>query len=519
MSDGRIHGVHVWIGPPDIEPPDRPIPGPLKWDLTHGIATDTPESLFNSGRDPSTEATHGRAFAEDLPTRRSTRVRRRCCRMAIKPEPGRTFCSTWDVTDHEGEPITVGFVARVLLESGTTAVNVDLPGDELAQRAGRDRPSRPIDLGAANPQRTGAARRAPRARRPHELDAAEVAGRPVPVLRLARQGIGRSRRAPGRAAAMASMTTEFDDGRGVAGVAAAGHRRRLDARSTSPVTASSSRRAPSPACCRCACPPMTELAAAGLAAPKPAKLTQDRGHARTRRYSTSRQAHPGPPAAAARAGPSPHRPSSTGDVDADNDVEVLHAAQRDDGVHGRGDRRRLRTRRLGTRRQPTRSGQRGQIGRGLSAVTGDDRRTDVPRPPTAIASMSRHHRHRHQGRRTALTRPGLAGRHRLCRDGEARQQRRVALTLATTKSPSRRSCRTGALGSDATGRLRRRALVTPGRQPRRLPGRVNAAHLHRHRGEPGQAQHQHHHQRRDRESRLDRDPAGTRLRRWCSTPW
>ena len=23
MTDGRIHGVHVWIGPPDMEPPER----------------------------------------------------------------------------------------------------------------------------------------------------------------------------------------------------------------------------------------------------------------------------------------------------------------------------------------------------------------------------------------------------------------------------------------------------------------------------------------------------------------
>ena len=42
MSDGLIHGVHAWIGPPDMEPPERPIPGPLKWDLTSGVATDTP---------------------------------------------------------------------------------------------------------------------------------------------------------------------------------------------------------------------------------------------------------------------------------------------------------------------------------------------------------------------------------------------------------------------------------------------------------------------------------------------
>ena len=54
MSDGVIHGVHLWIGPPDAEPPERPIPGPLKWDLTSGVATDTPESLANAGRDIAT---------------------------------------------------------------------------------------------------------------------------------------------------------------------------------------------------------------------------------------------------------------------------------------------------------------------------------------------------------------------------------------------------------------------------------------------------------------------------------
>ena len=67
MSDGRIHGVHVWVGPVDDEPPERPIPGPLTWDLTTGVATDTPESLSNSGLDPEKEATHGRSFADDMP--------------------------------------------------------------------------------------------------------------------------------------------------------------------------------------------------------------------------------------------------------------------------------------------------------------------------------------------------------------------------------------------------------------------------------------------------------------------
>src|ERR1700759_1006581 len=31
--DGYTHGVHVGTGPADAEPPERPIPGPLKWDL------------------------------------------------------------------------------------------------------------------------------------------------------------------------------------------------------------------------------------------------------------------------------------------------------------------------------------------------------------------------------------------------------------------------------------------------------------------------------------------------------
>jgi hypothetical protein len=117
MTDGRIHGVHVWIGPPDVDPPERPIPGPLKWDLTSGIATDTTESLTNSGRDPAVEATHGRAFAEDLPTRDLNPREARVLSAAIKPEAGQTFCTTWDITDYEGNPITVGFVARVMVES------------------------------------------------------------------------------------------------------------------------------------------------------------------------------------------------------------------------------------------------------------------------------------------------------------------------------------------------------------------------------------------------------------------
>jgi hypothetical protein len=118
MSDGHIHGVHVWTGPADDEPPERPTPGPLKWDLTLGVATDTRESLLNSGKNPEAEVTFGRAFAEDLPSRELNPNETKVLAMAVKAEPDQTICSTWDLTDWQSKPIRIGFVARTGLEPG-----------------------------------------------------------------------------------------------------------------------------------------------------------------------------------------------------------------------------------------------------------------------------------------------------------------------------------------------------------------------------------------------------------------
>ncbi|BBX75871.1 DUF5593 domain-containing protein [Mycobacterium shinjukuense] len=118
MSDGRIHGVHVWTGPADEEPPERPTPGPLKWDLTLGVATDTPESLANTGKNPEIEVTSGRAFADDLPSRELNPNESKVLAMTVNAEPGQTLCSTWDLTDCQGNPIRVGFTARSVMEPG-----------------------------------------------------------------------------------------------------------------------------------------------------------------------------------------------------------------------------------------------------------------------------------------------------------------------------------------------------------------------------------------------------------------
>ena len=60
MSDGQIHAVHVWCGPPDEEPPERPIPGPLKWDVTLGEGT-------RHGRIPRQRRDGRRNRADDRP--------------------------------------------------------------------------------------------------------------------------------------------------------------------------------------------------------------------------------------------------------------------------------------------------------------------------------------------------------------------------------------------------------------------------------------------------------------------
>ncbi len=117
MSDGRIHGVHVWCGPSDAEPPERPVPGPLKWDVTLGEGSATTEYFLNAGMDPTVEAASGRAFADDIPSRSLNRDEAKALSWAIDVAPGRTYCSTWDFTDKQGTSRKVGWCARTLLET------------------------------------------------------------------------------------------------------------------------------------------------------------------------------------------------------------------------------------------------------------------------------------------------------------------------------------------------------------------------------------------------------------------
>ncbi len=116
MSDGRMHGVHVWCGPTDEDPPQRPMPGPFTWDLTAGTGTATVEYLINAGMDPAHESLTGRAFAEDIPSRSLNPDESKALSWTIDAAPDRTYCASWDFTDKLGGFRRVGWCARTLME-------------------------------------------------------------------------------------------------------------------------------------------------------------------------------------------------------------------------------------------------------------------------------------------------------------------------------------------------------------------------------------------------------------------
>ena len=146
MPDGTVHGVHVWFGSAKAEPPERPIPGPLVWDLTTGVAIDTPESLANSGLDDEADTAEGRAFANDRPARKLDASEKRDLPTVLHAGPGITLCDTWHTTNQEGEEFTVGFVVRTLLEPGTSdddhliARAMNWRSDPVAVEAAQDEP-------------------------------------------------------------------------------------------------------------------------------------------------------------------------------------------------------------------------------------------------------------------------------------------------------------------------------------------------------------------------------------------
>lgn len=117
MTDGRVHGVHVWCGPADAAPPERPIPGPAKWDLTLLVPTLTVESLVNIGMDPSIDPTQFGLLADAFPPLEYGLDEVEVLSTLMNPQDGRTLCTTWEFTDLQGKFRRVGVVGRNVVET------------------------------------------------------------------------------------------------------------------------------------------------------------------------------------------------------------------------------------------------------------------------------------------------------------------------------------------------------------------------------------------------------------------
>jgi hypothetical protein len=212
MSDGRIHGVHVWSGPSSDEPPERPIPGPLKWDLTLGVATDTPQSLANSGAKVDFEDPRERVFAECWPAGELKPNEGRVLAAVLRSQPGNTVCDTWDGRDWRGNRIRVSFAARSSPELGADGRDHTVARG-MNWRAETDEPPRSSDR-LAEQILHGLAQ--PGVHRalfdPHSWTLLKWLDTPCPFYGWRHITADTARTHPDDEAKMASMTAEFTSG-------------------------------------------------------------------------------------------------------------------------------------------------------------------------------------------------------------------------------------------------------------------------------------------------------------------
>jgi hypothetical protein len=212
MSDGRIHGVHVWSGPAADDPPERPIAGPLKWDMTLGVATDSPESLANTGKNVEVEDPEDRAFAECWPSGDLKPNEGKALAAAVRSEPGHTVCDTWDGTDWQGNPIRVSFVARNGLEPAAdgrdhmVARGMNWRAEPCDRAQPADQLAQQILQGLAQPGVHRALFD------PHNWTLLKWLDEPCPFYDWRRTGTDGPRMHPGDEANMAAMTAEFAGG-------------------------------------------------------------------------------------------------------------------------------------------------------------------------------------------------------------------------------------------------------------------------------------------------------------------
>jgi hypothetical protein len=116
MGPVNVHGVQVWFGPADLEPPRRPIAGACLGDLDTSVTTLTAEYFDVMGFDPRNRS-EKQAIAEGLAPVLPSPHNAELMANVVNPELETTFCGTCLAADYQGNVLQVHYAGRASKET------------------------------------------------------------------------------------------------------------------------------------------------------------------------------------------------------------------------------------------------------------------------------------------------------------------------------------------------------------------------------------------------------------------
>ncbi|MBF9351078.1 hypothetical protein BKG80_11705 [Mycobacteroides chelonae] len=119
MGQVHVHGVQVWFGPADLEPPPRPVAGACLGDLDTSVTTLTEGYFDVMGFDPQNRS-EKQAIAEGLAPVLPSPHNIELMANAVNPELESTFCGTCLAADHQGNTLQVHYAGRASKETDAT---------------------------------------------------------------------------------------------------------------------------------------------------------------------------------------------------------------------------------------------------------------------------------------------------------------------------------------------------------------------------------------------------------------
>lgn len=132
LTPDYVHGVQLWFGPTEDNPPPRPVVGAYRADMDLSTSTSTTEFAEVMGIDPDNQA-ETRSLAEDftriLPNENDLQM----FSSVVNPASGASFCVSCPVSDDYGTVRYVLFAGRTLHESNGNG-NVDRVSRSVVMR-------------------------------------------------------------------------------------------------------------------------------------------------------------------------------------------------------------------------------------------------------------------------------------------------------------------------------------------------------------------------------------------------